>query len=455
MSADTGGPSTADDSTGATTGVTTGEAEVVDLCRDLLRIDTSNFGDDSGPGERVAAEHVMELLHEVGLQPEYIEGFPRRGNVVLRIPGEEKATAERGALLLHGHLDVVPAQAADWKVDPFSGEIADGCLWGRGAVDMKDMDAMLLAIVRDMARTGRKPPRDLVVAFLADEEAAGVQGADWLVEHRPELFEGVTEAVSEVGGFSVDLDGQRAYLLQTAEKGLAWLRLVAHGRAGHGSQVGTDNAVTRLCAAVTRIGGYGWPLEYTATVRQFLEGVSEITGVRFDETDPSALLATLGTTARWVGATLQNTSNPTVLDAGYKHNVIPGTATALIDTRFLPGRQEELMATIRELAGPRVDVEEVNVSPALETEFAAPLVDTMTSALLAEDPGAKVLPYCLSGGTDNKSFSRLGIRGYGFAPLRLPAGMDFAGMFHGIDERVPVDALEFGVRVLQRFVATC
>lgn len=211
--------------------------------------------------------------------------------------------------------------------------------------------------------------------------------------------------------------------------------------------------MTRLCAAVTRIGEYSWPLEYTATVRQFLEGVSEITGVAFEETDPSALLAKLGTTARWVGATLQNTANPTALDAGYKHNVIPGTASALIDTRFLPGRQEQLMEVIRDLAGERVDVEVVNQSVALETEFATPLVDRMQAALLAEDPGAKVLPYCLSGGTDNKSFSHLGIRGYGFAPLRLPAGMDFAGMFHGIDERVPVDALGFGVRVLQRFLA--
>jgi acetylornithine deacetylase/succinyl-diaminopimelate desuccinylase-like protein len=440
--------------TGAAAGGTA-EREVVDICRDLLRIDTSNYGDGSGPGEREAGEHVMALLHEVGLQPEYLEGHERRGNVVVRVPGEERGTAERGALLLHGHLDVVPAQAADWKVDPFSGEIADGCLWGRGAVDMKDMDAMLLAVVRDLARTGTRPPRDLVFAFVADEEAGGVQGARWLVDERPDLFEGVTEAVSEVGGFSVDIDGQRAYLLQTAEKGIAWLRLVAHGRAGHGSQVGTDNAVTRLCAAVARIGSYGWPLEYTATVRQFLEGVSEITGVRFDETDPSLLLAKLGTTARWVGATLQNTSNPTALDAGYKHNVIPGTATALIDTRFLPGRQEELLSTIRELAGERVDVEEVHVDRALETEFAAPLVERMKQALAAEDPGAVVLPYCLAGGTDNKSFARLGIRGYGFAPLRLPAGMDFSGMFHGIDERVPVDALEFGVRVLQRFVADC
>ncbi|PPK94633.1 acetylornithine deacetylase/succinyl-diaminopimelate desuccinylase-like protein [Kineococcus xinjiangensis] len=431
------------------------QEEVVGLCRDLLRIDTSNPGDGSGPGERAAAEHVMTLLHEVGLQPEYVEAFPRRGNVVVRVPGDPEQTRARGALLLHGHLDVVPARAADWSVDPFAGEELDGCLWGRGAVDMKDMDAMLLAVLRDLARSGTTPPRDLVFAFLADEEAGGVQGARWLVDHRPDLFEGVTEAVSEVGGFSVEIAGRRAYLLQTAEKGIAWLRLVAHGRAGHGSQVGTDNAVTRLCAAVARIGEHRWPLEITPTVRQFLTGVSEITGIAFDEDDPSALLAQLGTTARWVGATLQNTANPTVLDAGYKHNVIPGTAAALLDCRFLPGRQEELRATIAELAGERVDVEDVHVDEAVETEFAGALVDRMVAALQAEDPGAEVLPYCLSGGTDNKSFARLGIRGYGFAPLRLPAELDFSGMFHGIDERVPTDALRFGVRVLQRFVATC
>ncbi|GAA4970294.1 M20/M25/M40 family metallo-hydrolase [Kineococcus glutinatus] len=427
----------------------------MDLCRDLLRIDTSNHGDGSGPGERAAAEHVMGLLGEVGLDPEYVEGHPRRGNVVVRVPGDPAGTAARGALLLHGHLDVVPARAADWSVDPFAGEVRDGCLWGRGAVDMKDMDAMLLAVLRQLARSGERPPRDLVFAFLADEEAGGVQGARWLVDHRPELFEGVTEAVSEVGGFSVEIAGRRTYLLQTAEKGIAWLRLVAHGRAGHGSQVGTDNAVTRLCAAVARIGAHTWPVEITPTVRQFLTGVSEITGVAFDEDDPGVLLEQLGTTARWVGATLQNTANPTVLEAGYKHNVIPGTATALVDCRFLPGREEELRATIAELAGERVDVQDVHVDAAVETEFAGALVDRMVAALQAEDPGSTVLPYCLAGGTDNKSFSRLGIRGYGFAPLRLPADLDFSGMFHGVDERVPLDALRFGVRVLERFVRTC
>jgi acetylornithine deacetylase/succinyl-diaminopimelate desuccinylase-like protein len=319
---------------------------------------------------------------------------------------------------------------------------------------MKGMDAMILALVRDLARTGRRPPRDLVLAFLADEEAGGLKGARHLVETRPELFEGVTAAVSEVGGFSIEVAQQRCYLVQTAEKGLAWLRLVASGRAGHGSQVNDDNAVTRLCEAVARIGGHTWPIEVTPTVRGFLDGVSEITGVDLDPTDTRALVQTLGTTARWVGATLRDSASPTVLEAGYKHNVIPGTATALVDARFLPGHEETLMATIRELAGEHVEVQTVHADVALETPHDVPLVHRMADALLAEDPGSTVLPYCLSGGTDNKAFDRLGIPGYGFAPLRLPADLDFAGLFHGVDERVPTDALTFGVRVLDRFLRT-
>jgi acetylornithine deacetylase/succinyl-diaminopimelate desuccinylase-like protein len=426
-----------------------GEAETVDICRELLRIDSSNSGDNSGPGERKAAEYVAGLLAEAGLDVEFLESAPGRATLVARLEGRDRG---RPGLLVHGHLDVVPAAADDWQVDPFAGEERDGCLWGRGAVDMKDMDAMMIASIRDLARQGVRPPRDVVVAFLADEEAGGDYGGRWLVENHAELFEGVSEAVSEVGGFSVELNGRRAYLLQTGEKGMAWLRLVAHGRAGHGSQINDDNAVTRLAAAVARIGAHPWPLEITPTVRAFLAGVEEITGVPLDMDDPDALVATLGTTARFVGATLRHTANPTALTAGYKHNVIPGTATALVDARFLPGREEELMSTIRDLAGAGVDVELATHGIALETDFSGALVDTMIASLHHEDPGAAVLPYLLSAGTDNKHFSTLGIRGFGFVPLRLPPGLDFAGMFHGVDERVPIDSLRFGARVLHRFI---
>jgi acetylornithine deacetylase/succinyl-diaminopimelate desuccinylase-like protein len=428
------------------------EAEVVDICRELIRIDTTNFGDGSGPGERAAAEYVAGLLDDVGLAAELFESAPRRANVVARIPG---ADPSRPVLIVHGHLDVVPARAEDWRVHPFSAEVLDDCVWGRGAVDMKDMDAMILAAVRDLVRSGRRPPRDLVVAFLADEEAGGAFGASYVVREHRDLIEGASEAISEVGGFSTQIAGRRAYLLQTAEKGIAWLRLVAQGRAGHGSQVNDDNAVTRLCEAVARIGTHPWPLQITPTVRAFLDGVEEITGVPLDPSDPDALVAALGTTARFVGATLRTTTNPTALDAGYKHNVIPGSATALIDCRFLPGGEDDLLATARSLAGPGVDIETVHRGVALEWPFEGDLVDVMVAALQAEDPEGVVLPYCLSGGTDNKNFSEAGVVGYGFAPLRLPPELDFSGMFHGVDERVPLDALRFGVRTLGRFLRTC
>jgi acetylornithine deacetylase/succinyl-diaminopimelate desuccinylase-like protein len=436
------------------------ENEVVDICRDLLRIDTSNYGDGSGPGERAAAEHVMGLIADVGLDPELVESEKGRATVVVRIEGESAGTADRGALMVHGHLDVVPANAADWQVDPFAGEERDGCLWGRGAVDMKDMDAMMLAVLRDLARTKTRPPRDLVFAFFADEEAGGVLGSHWLAQNRRDLLDGVTEAVSEVGGFSVTVDNAagdpvRLYLLQTAEKGITWLRLLAHGRAGHGSQINPDNAITKLAQAVTRIGAHEWPLEITPTVRQFLDGLTEVTGVEFDPANPDELIGRLGTMARFVGATLQDTANPTLFKAGYKHNVIPQTAEAFVDCRFLPGHEDSLLAQIRELAGDGVDVEVHHSDVSLETSFDGRLVDAMVAALKTEDGDARVLPYCLSGGTDNKALSQVGIRGYGFAPLQLPADLDFAGMFHGIDERVPLDALRFGTRVLGRLIETC
>jgi acetylornithine deacetylase/succinyl-diaminopimelate desuccinylase-like protein len=427
------------------------EDEVVDLCRELIRIDTSNYGDGSGPGERVAAEYVAEKLSEVGIEPSILESEPGRASVIARWQG---ADSSRDALLIHGHLDVVPADASDWKVDPFSGEIADGCVWGRGAVDMKDMDAMTLALVRDWARSGRKPPRDVVLAFVADEEAGGVHGAHWLVDNHAELFEGCTESISEVGGFSFTLpDGTRAYLVQTAQKGIAWLRLLAKGTAGHGSMVNRDNAVTELAETVARIGRHEWPVRLTPTVRAFLTEMSDALGVPLEADDPEALLVHLGTLARIVNATTKNTTNPSRLAAGYKTNVIPQAATAEIDGRFLPGYEDEFLATIDGLLGPNVRREFVHRDNAVETTFDGPLVDAMIGALKAEDPSCRTVPYCLSGGTDDKSFAQLGIRGFGFAPLQLPPDMDFTGMFHGVDERVPVDALRFGVRVLDRFLA--
>ncbi|MGW0832793.1 M20/M25/M40 family metallo-hydrolase [Streptomyces prunicolor] len=428
----------------------TGEDEVVDLCRELIRIDTSNYGDHSGPGERKAAEYVAEQLAEVGLEPKIFESHPGRASTVARIEGTDPS---RPALLIHGHLDVVPANAADWTHHPFSGEVADGCVWGRGAVDMKDMDAMTLAVVRDRLRSGRRPPRDIVVAFLADEEAGGTYGARHLVDNHRELFDGVTEGISEVGGFSFTVsEERRLYLIQTAEKGMHWMKLTVAGTAGHGSMIHRDNAITELSEAVARIGRHKFPVRVTKTTRAFLDELGDALGTQLDPEDMEATLKRLGGIAKLIGATLSNTANPTQLNAGYKVNVIPGEATAHVDGRFLPGYKEEFFADLDRILGPNVKREGTHSDKALETSFDGPLVEAMQSSLLAEDPTAKAIPYMLSGGTDAKSFDDLGIRGFGFAPLKLPPELDFAGMFHGVDERVPVEGLKFGVRVLDRFI---
>ncbi|MEU9650160.1 M20/M25/M40 family metallo-hydrolase [Streptomyces sp. NPDC048110] len=428
----------------------TGEDEVVDLCRELIRIDTSNYGDHSGPGERKAAEYVAEKLAEVGLEPKIFESHPGRASTVARIEGEDPS---RPAMLIHGHTDVVPANADDWTHHPFSGEVADGCVWGRGAVDMKDMDAMTLAVVRDRLRSGRKPPRDIVLAFLADEEAGGTYGARHLVDHHPDLFEGVTEAISEVGGFSFTVNEQRRlYLIQTAEKGIHWMKLTVAGTAGHGSMIHRDNAITELSEAVARLGRHRFPVRVTKTTRAFLDELGDALGTELDPEDMDGTIAKLGGIAKLIGATLSNTANPTQLGAGYKVNVIPGEATAHIDGRYLPGYEEEFLADLDRILGPHVRREDVHANKAVETTFDGALVDAMQSALVAEDPAAKAIPYMLSGGTDAKSFDDLGIRGFGFAPLKMPPELDFAGMFHGVDERVPVEGLQFGVRVLDRFI---
>ena len=428
--------------------------EVVDLCRDLLRIDTTNTGDnDTSAGERLAAEYVAAKLAEVGVDAEIHESAPGRANLVARIPGTDPG---RDALLVHGHLDVVPADPDEWSVHPFSGEIRDGYLWGRGAIDMKDFDAMVLAVVRGWQRTGVRPPRDIVLALTADEEAGSDYGAHFLVQRHRGLFDCCTEAIGEVGGFSYSVDEQqRLYLIETAEKGLDWLRLHAKGRPGHGSFIHDDNAVTALAEAVARIGRHRFPVTVTATVKAFLEEVAEVLGVDVDPDDPETAIAKLGPIANIIGATIRSTANPTRLAAGYKDNVIPGRATATIDCRSLPGQSEMLEAQLRELIGPDIDIEYIQRQPALETTFDGDLVAAMSAALRAEDPGARPVPYMLSGGTDAKAFSQLGIRCFGFAPLRLPADLNFSGLFHGIDERVPVDGLQFGVRVLDRFLRSC
>ncbi|OBH89168.1 M20/M25/M40 family metallo-hydrolase [Mycobacterium sp. E2733] len=435
--------------------------DVVEVVSRLIRFDTTNTGEpETTRGEAECAQWVAEQLAQVGYLPQYVEsGAPGRGNVIARLAG---ADSSRGALLIHGHLDVVPAEPAEWSVHPFSGAVKEGFVWGRGAVDMKDMVGMMIVVARRLKQAGIVPPRDLVFAFIADEEHGGTFGAQWLVDHRPELFEGVTEAIGEVGGFSLTVPGRdggerRLYLIETAEKGLSWMRLTAPVAAGHGSMVHERNAVTAVAEAVARLGRHQFPLVVTDTVAQFLAVVSEETGLTFDveSGDLAGAVEKLGPMARMLKAVLHDTANPTMLKAGYKANVVPAVAEAVVDCRILPGRKAAFEAEVDELLGPDVTREWIKDFSSYETSFDGDLVDAMNAAVLALDPDGRTVPYMLSGGTDAKSFARLGIRCFGFSPLRLPPDLDFTALFHGVDERVPVDALKFGTEVLAHFLTHC
>ena len=425
------------------------ESEVVSICQDLIRIPSINFGEGKGD-EKACADYVVASLAEVGISATIFESAPNRCNVIARIPGKDSS---RDGLVVHGHLDVVPANAADWTVDPFAAEIRDGMIWGRGAVDMKNMDAMILAVVRDWARTGYQPQRDIVLAFFADEEAGSSYGSRYMTSKHPEVFAGCTEAISEVGGFSVTVSGgKRLYFIETAQKGIHWMKLTARGRAGHGSMINEENALTAITTAVAKIGNHQWPQRYTRTVKDLFKKIAEATGKPLDPHDLRPLLSEIGPAARMIGATLQNTANPTMLEAGYKENVIPASASAVIDGRFLPGYEDELNDTIRAIIGPDIEVETITRDIALEVDFEGDLVEAMCASIVAHDPEGVPVPYLMSGGTDNKALSEIGIIGYGFSPLQLPADLDFMSLFHGVDERVPISGLQFGVKVLKEFL---
>ena len=424
-------------------------AEAVSICQSLIQIPSVNYGDGQGD-ELAVAGKVVSLLDEVGISAKIYESAPGRCNVVANIKG---SNPERPGLVVHGHLDVVPANADDWSVDPFSGLIKDEMIWGRGAVDMKNMDAMMIAIFRMWARKKIQPPRNIVLVFFADEEAGSLFGSRWMVANHPEVFKDCSEAISEVGGFSVTVsDGKRLYFIETAQKGIHWIRLTALGRAGHGSMMNPENALTRLSQAVSAIGNHAWPQRYTKTVKILFKKIADVTGKKYDESNLQPLLKEIGPMSRMIGATLQNTANPTMLEAGYKANVIPQEAHAIIDGRFLPGFENELNETIHEIVGPDITIETITHDIALEVDFEGNLVDAMTNAILAFDPEGIPVPYLMSGGTDNKALSELGIVGYGFSPLKLPPDLDFMALFHGVDERVPIDGIHFGVDVLENFL---
>jgi len=407
------------------------EERVVKYCQDLIRIDTTNFGNNESNGETKAAEYIAEIFKTLNIEYQIVGPDAKRSSIIARLPGIDKSLP---GIVLHGHLDVVPVEKDKWSKPALEALIDQEMIWGRGAVDMKNGNAMILASLFELVKSGWRPKRSITLVFFADEEAGGALGSHFVTKNYPEYFQNCTEAVGEVGGFSHTLsNGVRLYLIETAQKGIAWMKLSATGNAGHGSMINNENAIAKLSKAITNLSNHKFPITIKDSVRSLLEETASAHGTKFDEKDPEKIVALLGTLTKLVSATLANTANPTMLNAGYKVNVIPGEASAHVDGRFLPGNAETF------------DV-------ALEAPFDTNIVHLMTESLAAEDPAARVVPYMLSGGTDAKALSKFGIKGYGFTPLLLPNDLDFTSLFHGHDERVPISSLKFGARTMHRFI---
>jgi acetylornithine deacetylase/succinyl-diaminopimelate desuccinylase-like protein len=425
-----------------------------DLLSALIRIDTTNTGEPATTkGEREAAQFVIGQLQDIGLRPQLFESAPKRANVVVRVEGSDSS---KPPLVVHQHLDVVPAQG-DWTHPPFGGDLVDGVVWGRGAVDMKNQVAMVLAVIEDFHRRGVKPARDLILAFFADEENGGVYGSRWMVEHHPELFRGAQEAISEVGGFTAWFGDHRVYLVETAEKAIAWMRLTVAGSPGHGSFVNDNNAVAKLVTALHRLEQHQFPPRLTGTMRDFITQLSQVTGEKVDLSDIDSikdLLEKEGEVGTAAVAALGTHLNLTSLEAGNKANVVPPSASATIDMRPLPDERDAAWKMVERLVGKDISIERLNDQRGMESPDHGPIFEAMASSLTRHDPGVPVLPFMVPAGTDNKALADLGIHGYGFTPLKMSSDFHFWKMFHGVDERVPVSALAFGTEALTDFFTT-
>ncbi|KFI89503.1 MULTISPECIES: M20/M25/M40 family metallo-hydrolase [Bifidobacterium] len=430
--------------------------EVVRLLVELIRIDTRNGGMQGEAKERPAAEWAAELLTDVGLAPRILESRPGRANLIVDIPGENH---DLPVLLLHGHLDTVAANNSDWTVDPVGGEIkSDGiaeCVWGRGAVDMKDMVAMTLAAIRAVIRRGKRPKRDVRVILFADEEAGGFAGSEWIGAHHPEWFDRVGYIISETGGFSSYVNGKRVYYVQVGEKGTQWFKIAAQGTQSHGSQINYDNAVVKVARAATRVAEYQWPVELNPVTKLLLERLGKIAAINIQEPGGvERIVDATGFARPWIASTIRNTYNVSSLDAGSSVNIVPATAEGLIDGRALPGQEDHVLETLRSLVGKDAQLEAIHRSTGYLSDPNGDLFDYVEHLIADLDPEAAVVPFLSSGGTDSKAILKVvpDAQVLGFIPLRIPEGFNYIANFHGVDERVPLESVRFGETVLERLI---
>jgi acetylornithine deacetylase/succinyl-diaminopimelate desuccinylase-like protein len=424
-----------------------------ELAQALIRFDTA--APDGRERELIA--WLAPLLEAAGLEVRVLALDPERPNIVARLRGRGEAPP----LLLHGHIDVVPVTGQKWSVDPFAGEIRDGVLWGRGALDMKGGVAMLLSAVARAAQ-GPPPAGDLILCVMSDEEQGSAFGASFLVDEHAELFAGVRHAIGEFGGFSFPMIGKRVYPIQVAEKQRAVVRLVAEGEAGHGALGGRGSAVTALAQSTRKIGKTGLPVHITPVAGRMLDEMASAVGsplggvVRAlgNERISGSVLRVLGDNAAAIGPMLRNTATVTHLAAGDPAaiNVVPATAEAHLDCRVLPGYgADDLLAELNPLLAPGVRAE-VNLIEQVDPEVDWSLYPLLADLLRDADPDGHPVPMLLAGVTDGRHFSRLGIQHHGFLPMQLPPELGFQSLLHAADERVPIAALDFGARILTRLL---
>ena len=425
-----------------------------ELVQQLIRFDTSN----PPGGERACIDWVQRLLAGSGCDVQIVAKDPERPNLIARLRGQGRAPA----LLLQGHVDVVPAEGS-WSRPPCSGEVADGYIWGRGALDMKGGVAMMLAAFLQAAEADTPPPGDVVLCLLSDEEAGGDYGARFLVEDHAELFDGVRYAIGEFGGFTMELAGRRFYPMMVAEKQLCSLRATLRGPAGHGSLPIRDGAMGRLGRLLAALDRRRLPVHVTSPARAMIEAIAAeappatavalraLLRARLTDT----VLDRLGDRARVFDPLLHNTASATVVRGGHAHNVIPGEVSVDLDCRLLPGFGPETVSReLRALAGVELDFEVLRYDPG-PTEPDMTLFDTLGAVLRELDAAALPVPLLFPAVSDGRFFARLGIQTYGFLPMQLPEEMRFMELVHAEDERIPVDAVEFGtsaiLRLLERF----
>ena len=428
--------------------------EVTRYLQDLVRIDTTN-----PPGnETKAAEYLACVLKREGIEPTILESAPGRGNLVARLKGNGRAAP----LLLMVHIDVVTAEADKWARPPFSGDIHDGYIWGRGTLDTKELAAMELMTLLLLKREGKSLARDIIFMANADEEAGGKFGAGWMVKNHPDLI-CAEYAINEGGGFGLDILGERFFTCQVAEKGTARFAMRTRGRPGHGSQPNCDNSVLKLADAIQKIGTTELPLHATATTRLFIEGIAAKVDRHYG-TDLHALfdarkyrvaierLPIDNGLRSMFYAMLHNTATPTMLNAGTKINVIPSVAEARCDARVLPGQSsQDLLRELRDVVGKDVEIEFLDDTPALEANYRTPLFETIDCVMQRYDARATLLPYLVVGATDARHVSKLGTKVNGFSPMFAPTTE--LDRVHGHDERISIENLAFGTRVLYDIVS--